>query len=135
MKEGVASVNVPLTKDQKPLLDGSPRDAMRERQRELSKERKKMNKIRTIESKLKENEEHFDAWFQAQRQALRMEKDRYESEQARLRREVEALQADPTMEEEEDDQLISDLPNKQNRCLSNGFCKPRKSLKMRNRQC
>eukprot|EP00438_Fugacium_kawagutii_P033596 Skav205246 [mRNA] locus=scaffold1794:429884:430795:- [translate_table: standard] len=85
------------------LLQNSPRDAMREKQKELNKERKAYNRERNLQIRIQQNQEKYENWLHHQRNLIKAEKERYQMEQDRLRKELDKLQnpVEP-MEDDED---------------------------------
>ena len=92
---------VPLTPDQVGALEEDPRVALAKQQKQLNQQRKTMNKERGLESRLKANEEKYVNWATAQKALLRSEKDRFESEQQKMEKELQMLR-NPVVEEEEE---------------------------------
>lgn len=91
-----------FTEGQLRLLESSPRDSMREKQRELNRQRKHYNKEKNLQQKIQANEEKWETWMHMQRTIIRQEKERYELEQSRLKKELVKLQcSQEDMDEEE----------------------------------
>lgn len=111
MRQIVSGETAQLSEAQLKMLQSSPRDAMREKQKELNRQRKVYNKEKTLESRLQLNEEKFQGWLQTQRTLIKTEKERFEAEQNRLRRDLEKLQAadqdEGNMEDDEDAELFA----------------------------
>ena len=88
-----------LTPDQRKLLEPTVGDRIRSKQKDINQERRKYNKERSLEQRIKENDAKYNRFLEDQRQLLRQERDRYQEEDQRLRQSLEALQK----EEEEMD--------------------------------
>lgn len=102
MRKMINGEHQAFTEGQLRILESDPRDSMRERQRELNRQRKSYNREKAIEQKLQANEEKRETWMHMQRTIVRQERERYEMEQARLRKDLEKLQhQNEGMEEEE----------------------------------
>ena len=99
-----------LTPDQQRLLEPSPGEVLRSRQKDINTDRKKFNKQRNLENRVKENEMKYNKFLEDQRQLLRQERDRFQEEDQRLRQMLEALskeEEDMEMEPgEEIDQIL-----------------------------
>ena len=88
-----------LTPDQRKMLEPTVGDRIRSKQKDINQERRKYNKERNLEQRIKDNDAKYNRFLEDQRQLLRQERDRYQEEDLRLRQSLEALQK----EEEEMD--------------------------------
>ena len=83
----------------------NPRESLRERQRELNKEKKSINRAEKLESVIKEKEENFARWKAGFMEGLRLEEKRYEEEMKALKDELKNVEDGPethSMEQESD---------------------------------
>ena len=83
----------------------NPRESLRERQRELNREKKSINKAEKLESTIREKEENFAKWKAGFMEGLRLEEKRYEEEVKALKEELKNVEDGPethSMEAESD---------------------------------
>lgn len=91
-----------LSEEQMRLLDDSPRQLLKDEQKKLNEKRKAMNRERTLQNKLKENHDRYNNWVATQKLLMKQEKERYETEQAHLEKELEKIKKMEIDAEEEE---------------------------------
>ena len=88
----------------------NPRESLRERQRELNKEKKSINKAEKLEIAIKEKEDSFVKWKAGFHEMLKAEEKRYEEEVKALREELKLVEEGPeinSMDADSDGELIA----------------------------
>lgn len=102
-----------LNASQQKLLEDSPRDALRDEQKELNLRRKRQNKLRNLEKKIEQNRSDYETWLETQRQVIAQEKARFLSEQQKLQKELDILKKDAEEEDPEEETMDELLDNAQ----------------------
>ena len=94
----------PLSAEEMRQLEDSPRRQLGNQQRALNQQRKLLNKERNLEDKIRQNDSDFAHWFDSQKVLMKSEKERYNSEQQKLKKDLAALRQpspEPASDEEE----------------------------------
>ena len=92
-----------LSQEEMRQLEESPRQKLGHQQRQLNQQRKQLNRERNLEEKIRQNDSDFAHWFDAQKVLMKNEKDRYNGEQQKLKKDLADLR-NPPMEEPSDEE-------------------------------
>ena len=101
-----------LNAEEQRSLEDSPRQVVAQQQRALNQERKKLNRERALEQKYRQNEEDYNQWLVREKEkyklALKVEKERYHTEQKRIQLALEQLRNPVPEADSEEEMLPSD---------------------------
>ena len=98
-----------LNAEEQRSLEESPRQLVAQQQRALNQERKKLNRERALEQKYRQNEEDYNQWLVREKEkyklALKVEKERYHTEQKRIQLALEQLR-NPVPEADSEEEML-----------------------------